>query len=394
MRIFQINSVCGIGSTGRIVTDLYKELISQGDQCCIAYGRGKAPINVDSYKIDNQFEVYYHAFMTRITDKHGLYSNFATQKLVRKIQQYDPDVIHLHNIHGYYINYKILFEFLKNYNKPVVWTLHDCWAFTGHCAHFDYIGCEKWKSGCFNCPQRKEYPKSLIIDNSRSNYFLKKHYFTSLSNILIVTPSIWLAKKVEESFFYRYPIRIVNNGINTDIFKPVVSEFKKNININNKKVILGVSNNWNNKKGFNDFVKLSRIIDEDTIILLIGLSKKQIKNLPKNIIGLLKTNDINKLAYIYSAADYFFNPTYEDTYPTVNLEALSCGIPVITYDTGGCAETVEGYNGVVVRQGDLEKVNQLIRFWGGNGKQYGIMKNVSISDRLSEYLKLYKEVKL
>lgn len=353
MKIFQINTVCGTGSTGRIAVDIAHVLQKEGHTSCIAYGRGQAPADVDSYKIDSLREVYAHALLSRLTDRQGLYSTAATGRLIQKIREYDPDIIHLHNIYGYYLNYDVLFRFLSAYNKPVVWTLHDCWPFTGHCAYFDFVHCDKWKEGCYHCPQKSSYPASCFLDRSRKNYDLKKALFTKVEKLCIVTPSHWLAGLVKESFLGKYPVKVIHNGIDLHIFKPTSSNFRRENGLEGYKIILGVASPWTPRKGLSDFIKLSKMMDDHTRIVLVGLSDRQIKKLPPHIIGIKRTNNPQELAGLYTTADVFFNPTYEDNYPTTNLEAIACGTPVITYDTGGSPESV-GENGAVVDKGDIE----------------------------------------
>lgn len=362
MKIVQINTVYKYGSTGRLAYNLQQYLKEHGQECIALYGRGVASSDEMSFKTAGDFGVRMHALRSRFTDKQGLYSKFSTKRLIRKIQDYCPDLIHLHNLHGYYLNYKLLFDFLAEYRKPIVWTLHDCWAFTGHCSHFDLIGCERWKTGCEKCPQKKEYPKSIFLDHSAANYNLKKEFFSKPETISIVTPSDWLKTKVSESFLNRYPVTVIHNGIDRRIFQFQDGAFKEKQHIETKKMILGVANVWDERKGFGDFLKLSRLIDDDAVIVLVGITQKQKKSLPRNIIGILKTQSMRELAEIYSAADVFFNPTYEDNYPTVNLEALSCGTPVVTYDTGGSVEVIKN-NGAIVNKGDLEGAREALLTW-------------------------------
>ena len=353
MKIFQINTVCGIGSTGRIAVDISHVLEKAGHESCIAYGRGGAPKDVESYRIDSAWEVYAHAFFSRLTDRPGLYSTAATKRLIQKIKEYNPDIIHLHNIHGYYLNYDVLFRFLSAYNKPVVWTLHDCWPFTGHCAYFDFVHCDKWKEGCYHCPQKSSYPASCFLDRSRKNYDLKKALFTKVEKLCIVTPSHWLAGLVKESFLGKYPVKVIHNGIDLHIFRPTSSNFRRENGLEGYKIILGVASPWTPRKGLSDFIKLSKMMDDHTRIVLVGLSDRQIKKLPPHIIGIKRTNNPQELAGLYTTADVFFNPTYEDNYPTTNLESLACGTPVVTYNTGGSPESV-GENGAVVDKGDID----------------------------------------
>jgi putative colanic acid biosynthesis glycosyltransferase len=218
VKVLQINSCCGVGSTGRIAADIYKALEEQGHQCKIAYGRGNAPEDIDTIRIGSSLDNYLHVIKTRIFDQHGFGSENATRALIKQIENYDPNIIHLHNVHGYYVNIDILFNYLKEAGKPVVWTLHDCWAFTGHCAYFDYIGCDRWKTGCYKCPQKKKYPSSILMDNSKRNFEKKRELFTGVKNMVIVTPSKWLAGLVKKSFLSEYPVKVINNGVDLEVF--------------------------------------------------------------------------------------------------------------------------------------------------------------------------------
>ncbi|WP_066874230.1 glycosyltransferase [Clostridium mediterraneense] len=350
LKILQINSVCGFGSTGRIATDLYKVIEEQGHECVIAYGRGTAPEGYKTIKIGNNFDNYMHVAKTRILDKHGFGSKKATIKFIEEVKKYDPDVIHLHNIHGYYINIEILFNYLKKSGKKIIWTLHDCWTFTGHCAYFDYVGCSRWKTGCYECPQKKEYPTSNLKDNSKWSYQKKKEIFTLIDKdkLTIVTPSNWLAGLVKKSHLGKYKVEVINNGIDLDIFKPVKSNFREKYNIGNKKIILGVASYWDRRKGLNYFVDLSEKLDKSYQVVIVGVSEKQKSKLPNNIIVISRTNNVNELVEIYSAANIFINPTLEDNFPTTNLEALACGIPVITFYTGGSIESIDKSCGLII----------------------------------------------
>jgi len=402
MKVLQINTTCGRGSTGRIAVDIHKLLLEQGHESVIAYGRGE-PLNCDNtIKIGNKIDFYNHALKTRLLDRHCFGSKKATQDFVDEVKNYSPDIIHLHNIHGYYLNIEILFNFLKKFNKPVVWTLHDCWAFTGHCSHFDYANCYKWETHCQKCPERKSYPKSMFIDNSYNNYEKKRSLFTSLDKLTLVTPSEWLAKLVKRSFLKEYPVKVINNGIDLNVFKPTPSDFRKKYNLENKFIILGVANKWGKRKGFEYFIELSKQLSEDEIIVLVGLSKKQVKTLPANIIGIERTNSITELAEIYSVADVFVNPTLEENYPTVNLEAQACGTYALTFDSGGARETILSEStGKCLTQKKPDEILYSLRTIETNGlaktfklKAYnenGFMK-FDKALMIGSYLSLYDEV--
>lgn len=398
MKILQINTVCGFGSTGRIATELYKVLEKQGHECNIAYGRREAPEGIDSIKIGSKLDSYIHILKTRVFDKHGFGSVNATKKFIEEVKEYNPDIIHLHNIHGDYINIEILFNYIKEANKPVVWTLHDCWAFTGHCAYFDYVGCDKWKGGCNNCPQKNSYPSSKLIDNSKFNYKKKKELFTSVKNMTIVTPSKWLANLVKESFLGKYHVEVINNGIDLEVFKPTESNFREKYNIEDKFIILGVASGWEERKGLNYFVELSKMLSKEYQIVIVGLNEKQKKELPQEIIAITRTNNVRELAEIYSSADIFVNPTLEENFPTTNLEALACGTPIITFDTGGSPECIDEYTGIVMNNRDISElmdiiINININFsFDGEHCINRVHKNYDKDFKFNEYILLYENV--
>jgi len=367
LKVLQINSVCGRGSTGRIVLDIHNALIGQGHKSLVAYGREPAIGCENAIRIGTRKDIYVHGLYTRILDKHGLGSQKATRQFIKNIEAENPDIIHLHNIHGYYLNYEILFRFLKNFGKPVIWTFHDCWPFTGHCAHFTYAGCERWQKVCHDCPQKRSYPKSLVFDNSRRNFERKREAFTGVKDLTIVTPSKWLAGLVNQSFLSEYETVVISNGIDTTVFRPVPSDFKSRHAIKDKFMILGVANVWGQRKGLKYFLELANILENDEIIVLVGLTKKQVESLPANIIGITRTNNIQELVEIYSAADVFVNPTLEETFGMTNLEAQACGTYVVTFDSGGTRETIiDSSHGTVCG----EKTTQALRKILSDLKQY------------------------
>lgn len=389
MKVLMINVVCGIRSTGRICTDLAMALINQGHEVKIAYGREYVPEQFKKYavRIGSEIDIKLHGLKVRLFDRMGFGSKKATLKFIEWVKEYNPDVIHLHNLHGYYINVEILFDYLKKSGKKIIWTLHDCWSFTGHCAHFDYIQCDKWKTICKRCPIKKEYPKRMFIDNSQKNYIQKKELFTGIKNLMIVTPSEWLSNIVKSSFLKEYNIKVIHNGIDTNNFKPVISNIKKKYNCNDKKLILGVSSVWNEKKGIDTIYELAkRLESENYQMIIVGVNKKQKKKLPHNVIAIERTNNIKLLAELYSAADIFINPTLEDTYPTINLEALSCGTPVISYDTGGSGESIMW--GYVVEKNNIDEMEYRIRHFDVV-KKSNMICNFDIIDMVNSYMELY-----
>ncbi len=389
-KVLQINSVCGIRSTGRICTDIAQELERRGHVCKVAYGRENVPSQYENHavKIGSGLGVKTHALLSRLFDTTGFHSKRDTKKFIKWIKNYDPDVIHLHNLHGYYLNVDVLFRYLRSCGKKIVWTLHDCWPFTGHCSHFEHCRCNKWESGCHHCPQKKAYPRSVFWDGAKRNYRKKKALFRGVENLTIITPSQWLAGLVKKSFLAEYPVKVIHNGINLEGFKKVDGDFKARYGITEKQVVLGVASSWVEEKGLFDFYKLASALDEQYKVVLVGLSDGQLKDLPNNVIGLPRTNDIEELAEIYSAADVFVNMTRSDTYPTVNLEAQACGCPVITYATGGAPETVGNFAGNIVPQGDVETLVRLIQTT--DLKTLCRMNVKSMVETVTDYVELYE----
>jgi putative colanic acid biosynthesis glycosyltransferase len=360
MKVLQINISVNSGSHGRIAEETGRMLIEKGHESYMAYGNGINNSTSEAVKIGNRMDFIFHVLKSRLFDRHGFGSVNATLSLVNQIDQIDPDLIHLHNIHGYYLNSSILFEYLKKRQKPVVWTFHDCWPFTGHCSHFDFVNCYKWQTECYECPNIHKYPKSWLIDNSRRNFRRKKELYNGLENIILVSPSEWLAGFLRKSFLSGYEIKVINNGVDLEKFKPVNDKgLRKKYNLN-KKYILGVASTWTSKKGLIDFFKLRGILDIQIDIFLVGLKRNQIKSLPEGIKGIFRTERIDEIAALYSGAEVFVNPTYVDNFPSVNIEALACGTPVITYDTGGSPETIDNETGMVVRKGDVAGLKSAI----------------------------------
>ena len=390
MKVLMINSVCGIKSTGRIATDLADMLTEKGHTVKIAYGREEVPEKHKEYavRIGTKWDVRLHGLGARLLDNAGFGSKKATLKFLEWVKEFAPDIIHLHNLHGYYINVELLFKFLKEYKKPVIWTLHDCWAFTGHCAHFDLCKCYKWKTECHKCPQKKEYPASILLDNSRKNYRNKKAAFQEVDNMVIVTPSNWLADLVKESFLREYETRVINNGIDLTLFKPTEGEFREKYKLGNKIIVLGVASVWEVRKGLVDFIELRKLLDRRYEIVLVGVSEEDKNILPYGMLGITRTDSVRELAEIYTAADIFLNLTYEDNYPTVNLEAQACGTPVITYRTGGSVESVPEEQ--VANQGDLKSVVELIVKY--EGKKTSVQSFYDKNVAFEEYIELYEEI--
>ena len=385
MKVLQINSVCGIRSTGRICTDIADVLTANGHECKIVYGRETVPEKYKKYavRIGSNTDVKLHALESRLFDNSGFGSKKATNDFIKWVKECDPDVIHLHNIHGYYINIEILFNYLKSCNKRIIWTLHDCWPFTGHCSYFTIVKCEQWKAHCSYCVQKHCYPSSILADHCKSNFERKRALFSGIKDMTLITPSKWLADLVSESFLKKYPVKVIHNGIDLSVFKPTESDLRKKYGLTDKKVILGVASVWDERKGLDDFIKLLDLLDRQYQIVLIGLSDRQLKKMPDNVIGIKRTDSVTELAQWYTTADVFLNLTYEDNYPTVNLEAQACGTPCITYRTGGSVESVPEEN--IVDAGDISTIKSML-----TNSQLSISDNdLSLNTAIGDYISVY-----
>lgn len=362
-KLLQINITANWGSTGKIAEAINLAAQRKGWECSTAYGRWANPSKFPTYKVGNKWDMYVHYFENRIFDREGLSSRKATKALIRHIEQLKPDVISLHNIHDHYLNYELLFRYLNKTDIKVVWTFHDCWAFTGHCFHFVTKDCMRWKTGCHDCPLHHLYPNT-VLDRSVKNYALKKELFSANKNLAIVACSDWLGDFVRESFLGDKRLEIIHNGVDLMVFRPQEGKESRESKEGERRVfkIIAVSSVWYPNKGELDIYKLRTMLPEDEYeITMVGLSAEQAKNLPKGIRGIQRTQNVQELAQLYSEADVLINPTYEDNFPTVNIEALACGTPVITYKTGGSPEAVDDKTGIVVEQGDIDALADAIR---------------------------------
>lgn len=397
--ILQINSKVNSGSTGRIAEDIGAVLLKSGYRSIIAAADTENSSSSEIIKVGCGIDRKLHGIRTRLFDNHGFGSKSTTKHFVKTLTGLNPEIIHLHNIHGYYIHIGMLFDHIKATQTQVVWTLHDCWPFTGHCAHFDAVSCLKWQSQCGACPLKHRYPQSWLIDNSRNNFIRKRELFTGHQKMILVSPSQWLADHLNKSFLSDYDIRVIHNGIDLTRFKPGDS-----FQVNEKfkltgKYIIGVAGIWNSRKGLGDFIKLRGLLTRDLDIVLVGLTPGQIKKLPEGIVGIRKTESVAELAALYSGAEVFVNPTYVDNFPTVNIESLACGTPVITYNTGGSPEAVDQNTGIVLKKGDITGIIEAIytviqstdRFSSRLCRERAELM-FSATDRYQDYIKLYEEL--
>ena len=397
-----INVSANSGSTGRIAEEIAQTAINSGYDCYFGYGRVGRESKAHLIRIGSDWDVKVHGLESLLFDNHGFGTRNATNRFIQEIERIRPDVINLHNIHGYYLNVEILFDYLAKTNIPVVWTLHDCWPFTGHCSYFDRYHCEKWKTGCHHCPNSKGYPKSLFMDCSKTNYARKKELFNKPKNITFVAVCNWMANNVKASFLGGYPVKTIYNGVDVETFRPRFSglggtnSLKAKFGILEKaKVVLGVASTWDKRKGLDDFVKLRAMLSDNYAVVLVGLSDKQIQSLPRGIIGIKRTESVDQLAELYSLADVFVNPTYVDNFPTTNIEALACGTPVITYRTGGSPEAVDEKTGIVIEQGDVNQLKSAVEFLASRKYEYTVacreraLNFFNKNNRYNDYVDLF-----
>lgn len=414
MKVLQINTTYKKGgSTGRIAADLMQVMENDGIDGYAAYGVGTYNLSGrNTLLIQSKMEMLISQLQSRLFARHGFYNVPATKRLLAYIEEIKPDIIHLHNIHGYYVHCGMLFDYLKKNHIPVVWTLHDCWSFTGWCAYFDYSGCDKWKTHCQRCPSKKDYPKTWFSARASSNFDIKQKCFCGVENLTLVTPSKWLAQLTRDSFLKQYPVKIINNGVDTNIFKPTNNTVKKDLKIEGKKFILAVAGGLSKRKGRDFLVKIPSLLYPDEVLVILGIKEEQKELLPKDrCIGIPYTNKVEELASIYSAADVFINTTLEDNFPTTNIEALACGTPIVTFDTGGSVEPVLDEEkimnvddtrktkvGCVVAKGDLKSMikvtRELLSLGKGAVEKDCVDKAIRLYNKQKQfeiYVELYKE---
>lgn len=396
-KLLQIGAALNCGAPGRITEQIGLLAMQHGWTVYQAHGlRHSNPSALNSIPMVTKNDERIHALYSLLLDRHGLGPARKTYKLVEWIEENKPDIIHLHNLHGYFLNFRVLFEFLRRTDIPIVWTLHDCWPFTGHCAYFDSVDCMKWQTGCSQCPLKKEYPKSLFLDRSKNNYELKKDLFVGLKSVTIVPVSDWLGEITKKSFLGEYPIKVIHNGVDINVFRPMRTDLRKRMGItDNRTIVLGLASPWIKRKGYDDMILLSQ--NHNFQLIMVGVSESQKKVLPSNIISVCRTSNVQELAEYYNMADVFINPTYSDNFPTTNIEALACGTPVITYKTGGSPEAIDEQTGVVVEQGDLKGLVNAVQRLRENPLSGAACREraETLFDKdkcFEEYLSLYEEL--
>jgi len=405
-KLLQINPVIRTNtSTGRIMQEIGELAMANGWESYVAYSGGRdgvKPCRSKLMPVGGKLDVAFHGLWTRLTDRHGLASWFATKRFISEIKELKPDVIHIHNIHGYFLNYKMLFDYLKEADIPVIWTVHDCWLYTGHCYYYSSIGCDKWMSGCGNCPQRTAFPASWFIDRSKQNLKDKSETFNSIKDKLTIVPvSEWIRGEMSRSILQNCHYQVIHNGIDLNVFdvQPDDKAVREKYGLGDKHIILGLASIWSKEKGWDDFMEMSKMLNGDEVIVMVGVTEEQQKRLPENIVGIRRTENVRQLAELYSSAVAFVNPTWQDNYPTVNLESIACGTPVVTYRTGGSIEAVTEKTGYVVEQGDVKGLLEAVREIERKGNleykadcRAHALANFRKEDRYADYLKLYEDL--
>lgn len=358
MKTVQLNVTCGVGSTGKICLAVSELLWDKGIENYVLFSEGDSDYKY-GVKYADKLEIKLEALKSRIFGNYGFNSKKLTGRLISKLDEIEPDIVHLHNLHGHGCNLEMLFNYFKEKKIKLFWTFHDCWAFTGYCPHYDMIGCDKWQEQCSDCPQKGAY--SFFFDKSDKLYTKKQKLFSDL-DLTIITPSRWLESQVKKSFLRKYPVKVINNGIDLDIFKPRESDFRDKYGLRDKFIISGVAFNWDERKGIDVFGCLARELPDDCRIVLVGTDANSKKLLPDNVITIDRTENQTQLAEIYSACDLFVNATREDTFPTVNIEALACGTPVLTFNTGGSSEIIDCTCGMTVEKNDVESLYDAVLY--------------------------------
>ena len=399
-RLLQINPVVRLNtSTGRIMKEIGEIAMAAGWESYIAYSGARDGVPQHSSQlvpVGNKLDLAVHAVATRLFDAHGLVSRRATKQLIRRIKEIDPDIIHIHNVHGYWLNYPLLCQYLRESGKPVIWTVHDCWLYTGHCYYYSAARCDKWQTGCGHCPQKRTFPATWVFDRSARNWRIKQRVFGSLERLTIVPVSDWIRQEMAHSFLADKPFRVIHNGIDLDVFHPAEPGAERPAGT----VILGVATLWHEEKGVRDFIDLAgRLHDGEHLVLVGRMSEEQRAAFPAGVEFIERTENVAKLAALYAQATAFVNPTWQDNYPTVNLEAIACGTPVVTYRTGGSVEAVTAGTGFVVEQGDVQGLLDRVRELAAEDRKAvtercraHALQHFSKQERYQDYIRLYESL--
>ncbi len=393
MRIVQINTTSTRGSTGNICLSIRHLLDEAGVENFICSFSDHSDAD-RTIPCASPLYLKSQALRARIRGNWGLNSRASTRKLINALDRLSPDIIHIHNIHSHDCDIDRLFRYFKEKKTKIVWTFHDCWAFTGYCTYFSDASCDKWKSECGHCPLRSKY--SWFFDRSREMHACKKELFSGL-HLSIVTPSRWLASAVQESFLKDHPCRVIHNGIDLSVFQPTESNFRQENGLGAKYIVLGVAYDWGRRKGLDVFLELASRLPSEFAVVLVGTDQHIDRQLPSNILSVHRTYDRRELAAIYTAADVFVNPTRDEVLGLVNLEALASGTPVLTFDSGGSPECVDETCGSVINGGNVERLLQeIVRVCLNRPyTRENCIRRASTFDAqkvYAEYLKLYGEL--
>lgn len=394
--VVQINSVINKGSTGRIAQQIGEHVENQGWRHFLVYGRPSNPTNLDAYKISSYTDNLIHYGLSLALDAHGLGSQITTSKLCRWLSQINPSLVHLHNLHGYYLNYPILAKYLQEKRIPVVWTLHDCWAFTGHCSYYSDINCTKWHTECHTCPKKRSYPAS-ITDRSKSNFERKQKLFKAFDSLQLVTVSDWLKGEVQKSFLSKLPVVTIHNGVDTKVFHENYStaELDERYHLKGRFVAVAAATSWSPTKGFQDYLRMAEKLDENEKIVLIGLNDHQIANLPPGIIGITRTESSEELARWYRRANVVLNLSTQETFGMTTVEGFACGSPSIVYNATASPELINEKVGYVVEAGDVDAVYSKMQELRSENKLlssdcvHHVHQNFNSKKQYLNYIKLY-----
>ena len=382
---------------GSVANQMYKiaDAATQGGHTCYTFSK---PIEGFENKRNNHFfigtilSVKIHNLAAGITGFHGLFSVFATLDLIRRLKNIKPDVLMLLNLHGWFINLPLIFNYIKKNNIKVVWRFPDFWPMTGHCTGFSTVKCDKWKDGCYNCSQYRSYPQAKV-DRSKQLYKLKKKWFVGVKNLTVVSISKYMIDFIKQSYFKDYKFRVIYNGIDLDIFKPTESNFREKYGLEDKYIVLGVASDWSERKGVDVMVQLSKRLDDRFKVVVIGTEKI---DSGENILA-LPAQKQEILREIYTAADVFANPTREEAFGNVNVESLACGTPVVLFNTDGAPESIDDTCGIVVDKNDIDEMQKQIENVCINKpfSREDCIKRASLFEkgkRTREYVNLFEEI--
>lgn len=392
-KLVQFNPVANWGSTGRLTEDIGDVVMASGWESYIAFGRQFNPSKSHLLQVGGKWSVLSHTLKTRLFDRQGFGSYCATKKLLKQFDEIKPDVFQFHNLHGNFLNLPLVLKYATEKNIPIVWSLHDCWSMTGHCSHFISIGCEKWKTGCYKCPLKRKYPNSWLIDSSKRNYREKKALIQAVPRLTIISGSEWLAGIARESYFKGRDIRVIPDGIDTDIYQPRNNgdEIRKRLGLEGKFVIVATGTDWNEDKGLSDYGKLKKMLSEDYAIVLVGMNEEALAMVPEGVIGLPRTKSPQELSEYYSMADCVMSLSKRESFGLTPVEGFACGTPAIVYDTTALPELITPETGFVAKFLDVADVKEKVELMREKGKAFYTKKCREIAEDKYDRRKCYHD---